>query len=84
MIDDAKPAGAHGPWRPIAALPAELMDGRYVLLWVRDRPLVAFWAQYDDGGDWSTDNGLRPTPTVFTELVDPTGVGPIYDAWQDG
>lgn len=76
-------ARVHGPWRPIAELPPSLEDGRYVLLWVRERPLVAFWAQYEDGGDWSTDDGLRPAPTLFAELFHPRGSGPIHDIWQD-
>lgn len=38
------PKCVHGAWRPIAELPPALQDGRYVLLWVLGRPLVAFWA----------------------------------------
>lgn len=80
MSGDVRAAGAHGAWRPIAELPVELKDGRYVLLWVRARPLVAFWANYENGGDWSTDDGLRPMPSMFAELVHPRGSGPIHDA----
>ena len=84
LVNDGHSAGrVHGAWRPIADLPAELKDGRYVLLWVRARPLVAFWARYEDGDDWSTDDGLRPNPTLFAEVAHPHGDGPIYDIWQD-
>ena len=83
-MKDAEVKQVHGAWRTIADLPPALQDGRYVLLWVDSRPLVAFWADYDDGGDWSTDDGLRPAPTMFAELAHPSGDGPIYDVWQDG
>ena len=73
----------HGGWYPAAGLPPELKDGRYVLLWTHGRPLVAFWAEYEEGGDWSTDDGNRPVPTLYAELEHPINRGPIYDVWQD-
>ncbi|WP_277968081.1 hypothetical protein [Sphingomonas echinoides] len=54
-----------------------------MLLWVRARPLDAFWANYENGGDWSTDDGLCPMLTMVAENVHPGGFGPIQDTWQD-
>ena len=83
MTSEGTPPSPHGPWWAIAELPPELKDGRDVLLWGRARPLVAFWANYEDGDDWSTDDGLRPEPTMFAEIVHPCGSGPIHNVWQD-
>ena len=83
MMEKGRVVEAHGAWRPVAELPTELRDGRYVLLWVHCRPLVAFWADYEEGEDWSTDDGLRPAPTLFAELAGPNGAGPIYDLCPD-
>lgn len=51
------------PWEPIRALPDDRKDGRHMLLWEGDRPVIGRW---DDGRKgWEDPEGMH----LFEEIT---------------
>lgn len=40
-------------WQPIANMPEDRKDGRCMLLWDFNGPIIVRWSE-DDGGQWET------------------------------